>query len=94
MLCPADKKRVSAGAMELEKVLNPENCLLHVVAGRQEAGENRCSGTGKGAYPQESPSPCSASRQEASENWCSGTEKNAYPREPPPLCCAQQARSG
>ncbi len=50
------------GAKELGKVLTPESCLLHVVPGGQEAGENRCNRTGKGAYPGEPPPPCCARR--------------------------------
>ncbi len=46
MLCPAGKKRVRTGEMELDKVLTPESRLLHVVPGGQEAGESRCNGTG------------------------------------------------
>ncbi len=40
MLCPAGKRQVRTGAMELGKVLTPESRLLHVVPGGQEAGEN------------------------------------------------------
>ncbi len=45
LLCvvPAGKKRVRTGAVELGKVLTPGT--------RIEAGENRCNGTGQGAYP-------------------------------------------
>jgi hypothetical protein len=40
MLCPADKRRLRTGAMELGKVLTPESRFLHVVPGGQEAVEN------------------------------------------------------
>jgi hypothetical protein len=49
LLCPAGKKRVRTGAVELGKVLTPESRLLHVVPGEQGAGESRCNGTGQGA---------------------------------------------
>ncbi len=62
MLCPADKKQVRTGAMELGKVLTSESRLLHVVPGGQEAGENRRNGTGQVAYPREPPPPCCARR--------------------------------
>jgi hypothetical protein len=67
MLCPVDKKRERAGAMELGKMLTSESCLLHVVPSRQEASENRCNGTGQDANPVESSSPHYAYRQEGNE---------------------------
>jgi hypothetical protein len=63
MLCPAGKKQVRTGAMELGKVLTPESRLLHVVPSRQDVDENRCNGSGKGAYPIQSPSPCCSQRE-------------------------------
>jgi hypothetical protein len=50
MLCPAGKKWMLTGAIELGKVLAPESCLLHV-SSEQEEGESRCNETGQGAYP-------------------------------------------
>jgi hypothetical protein len=60
MLCPAGKKCMKTGAMELGKVLTQESCLLHVVPSEQKAGENRCNGTGQGVYPGEPPPPSCA----------------------------------
>jgi hypothetical protein len=57
-LCLADKNEMRKGAMEMGKVLTPESRLLHVMPSRQEVDDNRCNGTGQGAYPGELPPPC------------------------------------
>jgi hypothetical protein len=44
----------------MNKVLTTESFILDVLPSRQEVGKNRCNGTGKGAYPGESPAPCCA----------------------------------
>jgi hypothetical protein len=53
----ARQARGRTSAKELGKVLTRESRLLHVVPSEQEANENRCSGTAKGAYPRELPPP-------------------------------------
>ncbi len=79
MLCPAGKKCVRTGAVELGKVLTPQSRLLHVVPGGQEAGENRSNGTGQGAYPREPPPPCVPSSKEACETGAMELDKVLTP---------------